>query len=475
MRNQHSTIRNTAPAPDVSALTSAVGGEVLTSLAAIEPYRRDRAHDPKVGVPIAVVLAESTADVQAAVLWAALNEVVVVARGAGTGLSGGSSAIDGGLVISTERMRALSIDAQTRVAVVQPGLLNAELKAAVAQWGLWYPPDPASFEICSIGGNVATNAGGLCCVKYGVTADYVLGMEVVLSDGRALRLGGPLVKDVAGLSLLKLFVGSEGTLGIITEVTLRLLPPQPIPRTVVGWFSSTEQAAAAILEIASGMRPSMLEYMDSTSINAAEDMLGLGLDRGAAALVIARSDMQGEGDPEIPAILAALTRHGSRLAFGCADAAEGERYAHARRVVIPAVELQGSLMLEDVGVSITKLADLVAGVERIAADRDVTIAFIAHAGDGNTHPLVVFNPDDADLTARATLAYGEVMDLALALGGTITGEHGVGRLKRPWLVKQVGDDVLEISQRIKDALDPTGLFSPGVIFAGVARSTEELS
>jgi len=477
MRDQYSTIRNNIKqSADVGDLVLDVGGEVLTTPADMEPYRRDRAHDPKVGAPLAVVLAESTADVQAAVRWAALHGVVVVTRGAGTGLSGGSSAIDGGIVISTERMRALSIDTQTRTAVVQPGLLNAEVKAAVAERGLWYPPDPASFEICSIGGNVATNAGGLCCVKYGVTADYVLGLEVVLSDGRAVRLGGSLVKDVAGLSLLKLFVGSEGTLGIITEITLRLLPGQPSPRTVVGWFSSTEQAAAAILEIASRLRPSMLEYMDRTSINAVEDMLRLGLDRGAAALVIARSDMQGVADPEIPAMLDALRRHGSTKAFECADAAEGERYARARRVVIPAVELQGSLMLEDVGVSITHLPHLVAGVERIAAARNVTIAFIAHAGDGNTHPLVVFHPDDPDLTARATLAYGEVMDLALELGGTITGEHGVGRLKRPWLIKQVGADVLDISQRIKDALDPAGLFNPGVIFAGTAaRSSKELS
>jgi glycolate oxidase len=476
MQNQHSIMRNTPDKfPDLAGLVSVVVGEVLATATTMEPYRRDRAHDPKVGVPFAVVLAESTADVQAAVRWAVLHGVVVVTRGAGTGLSGGSSAIDGALVISTERMRALAIDTQTRIAVVQPGLLNAELKSAVAERGLWYPPDPASYEICSIGGNVATNAGGLCCVKYGVTADYVLGMEVVLSDGRAVRLGGPLVKDVAGLSLVKLFVGSEGTLGIITEVTLRLLPAQPASRTVVGWFSSTEQAAAAILEIAAGLRPSMLEYMDRTSINAAEDMLGLGLDRSSAALVIARSDMRGLADPEIPAMLDALHRHGSTKAFECADAAEGESYAHARRMVIPAVELSGPLMLGDVGVSITRLADLVAGVERIAAARDVTIAFIAHAGDGNTHPLVVFDPSDPELTARATLAYGEVMDLALELGGTITGEHGVGRLKRPWLVKQIGDDVLELSQRIKDALDPSGLFNPGVIFAGTAHSSRELS
>ncbi|HWT34448.1 MAG TPA: FAD-binding oxidoreductase, partial [Microbacterium sp.] len=197
---------------------------ILTDPEATAPYRQDRAFDPDAGVPLVVVFPSTTAQVQDVVRVAAAHGIPVVPRGAGTGLSGGASAVDGGIVLSTARMRQLRIDPSTRTVTVQPGVLNAELKAAVAAEGLWYPPDPASFEICSIGGNIATNAGGLCCVKYGVTTDYVLGIEVVLADGRALRLGGPLIKDVAGLSLMKLFVGSEGTLGIITEVTLRLLP-----------------------------------------------------------------------------------------------------------------------------------------------------------------------------------------------------------------------------------------------------------
>ncbi|WP_199043426.1 FAD-binding oxidoreductase [Glycomyces salinus] len=450
----------------VDSLRGALGDVTLmTDPAATETYRRDRALDPGAGVPLAVVLPETTAHVQTVMRWATEHGVPVTPRGAGTGLSGGATAVENGIVLSTERMRAIQVDEATRMATVQPGLFNSEVKAAAAERGLWYPPDPASFDICTIGGNAATNAGGLCCVKYGVTTDYVLGAEVVLADGRAVRVGGPRLKDVAGLSMLKLFVGSEGTLGIITELTLRLLPSPPPPRTVVGWFDGTESAAAAVLEIASRIRPSMLEYMDRTSVNAVEDVLGMGLHRDAAALVVARSDDQHPDGAEVAIMLEALERHGAREWFEAADAEAGERFAHARRIAIPAVEKLGPLLLEDVGVSIPRFGELVAGVEQIARARDVTVAFIAHAGDGNTHPLIVYDPEDADLTERAYLAYGGIMDLAIGLGGTITGEHGVGRLKRPWLAEQIGEDLLEVSQRIKRALDPDGILNPGTIFA----------
>lgn len=448
----------------VEELISALpDGSVLTGPDAVEPYRRDRAGDPEAGVPLAVVRATSTADVQAAVRWAGRHGIPVVPRGAGTGLSGGASAVSGGIVISTELMREVKVDARTRTAVVQPGLLNAEFKASVAEHGLWYPPDPASFEICSIGGNLATNAGGLCCVKYGVTADYVLGLEVVLADGRAVRLGGPLIKDVAGLNLVKLFVGSEGTLGIITEATLRLLPTPPAHRTIAAWFRSTEDAAEAIAEIASTIRPSMLEYMDWSSLNAVEDMLGIGLNREAAALVLAGSDDLDPHGREIAIMLEAVGRHDPILVQETSPE-NGAMLEYARRVAIPAIEAKGRLLLEDVGVPIPRLAELIHGVEDIAARERVLIAFIAHAGDGNTHPLVVFDPEDPAEEARAYRAYGEVMTLAIKLGGTITGEHGVGRLKRPWLVSQIGEDAFDVAQRIKDALDPEHLFNPGTIF-----------
>ncbi|WP_081687489.1 FAD-binding oxidoreductase [Glycomyces tenuis] len=455
-------------------LRAALGDAALvTEPAAKEPYRRDRALDPRPGMPLAVVLPETTAEVQAVMRWASAHGVPVTPRGAGTGLSGGATAIEGGVVLSTERMRAVRVDAATRMAVVQPGLLNAEVKAAVAAQGLWYPPDPASFEICTIGGNAATNAGGLCCVKYGVTADYILGAEVVLADGRAVRVGGPRLKDVAGLSMLKLFVGSEGTLGVITELTLRLLPAPPPARTVVAWFDDTERASAAVFAIASRIRPSMLEYMDRTAIGAVEDVLGMGLHRDAAALVVARSDDQHPDGAEVASMLGAFTDHGAFETFEAADQSEGERFAHARRIAIPAVERLGPLLLEDVGVPIPLLAELVAGVEEIARAREVTIAFIAHAGDGNTHPLIVYDPEDTALTERAHLAYGEVMDLAIRLGGTITGEHGVGRLKRPWLVEQIGDDLLEVSHRVKRALDPQGILNPGTIFAADSAASDD--
>lgn len=437
-------------------------GVVVTDPDILASYRQDRAADPDAGTPLAVVRPHRTQEVQTVLRWASKHQIAVVPRGAGTGLSGGATALDGGIVLSTEKMRDITVDTVTRTAVVQPGLLNAEVKKAVAEHGLWYPPDPSSYEICSIGGNVATNAGGLCCVKYGVTTDYVLGLQVVLADGTAVRLGGPRLKDVAGLSLTKLFVGSEGTLGIVTEVTLRLLPPQHSPCTVVATFDSVEAAAGAVVKITGRIRPSMLEFMDAVAINAVEDKLRMGLDRTAAAMMVAASDDRGAAGADDAAFMAEVfTECGATEVFSTSDPDEGEAFVAARRFAIPAVEAKGSLLLEDVGVPLPALADLVSGVAKIAEQRDLLISVIAHAGDGNTHPLIVFDPADADMADRAQLAFGEIMDLAVGLGGTITGEHGVGRLKRPWLAGQIGPDAMELNQRIKRALDPDNILNPG--------------
>lgn len=449
----------------VTTLLAALpGASVLTDRDAMSPYRQDWAGATDAGWPLAVVRARTTSEVQAALRWATAHAVPVVPRGAGSGLSGGSTAVDGCIVLSTERMRDITIDPVARVAITQPGLLNVEVKQAAAAHGLWYPPDPSSFEICSIGGNAATNAGGLCCVKYGVTTDYVLGMEVVLADGTAVRLGGPRLKDVAGLSLTKLFVGSEGTLGIITQLILRLVPAPPPSSTMVAAFRSIEAAADAVLAITAQLRPAMCELMDRTSINAVEDFTSMGLDREAEALLIVRSDAPGDAaGQEIALMEAAAITHGASEVFCTDDPQEGDAFVAARRAAFPALERLGNLLLEDVGVPLPALPTLVKGIEKLSAEYAVTIAVVAHAGDGNTHPLIVYDGTDPAATARAQTAFGRIMDLAIELGGTITGEHGVGRTKTPWLQAYLGDDVMALTRRIKDALDPDGILNPGAI------------
>src|SRR4051812_43041979 len=324
-----------APPVTTEALAELVAalpeGVVVTEPAAMEKYREDFARDGSAGTPIAVVRPEDAAQVQAAVRWAAAHLVPVVPRGAGTGLSGGSSAVDGGLTVSLDRMRDVAIDAECQVAVVEPGALNADVKRAAAEHGLWYPPDPSSYEICSIGGNLATNAGGLCCVKYGVTTDYVLGLDVVLADGSLVRLGGKQIKDVAGLPLLKLFVGSEGTLGIITRAVLRLIPLQTARATLVSSFPSVRAAAEAVVAMRSTMRPCLCELMDNAAINAVEDFRPMGLDRSAGALLITQTDAPGEARGlELATMQAACTTAGATECLVTDDPDEGEMFVTAR-------------------------------------------------------------------------------------------------------------------------------------------------
>jgi glycolate oxidase len=367
-------------------------------------------------------------------------------------------------VLSLERMRAIEIDPVCQVAVAEPGAFNAEVKAAAAEHGLWYPPDPSSYEFCSIGGNVATNAGGLCCVKYGVTTDYVLGLDVVLADGTLVRLGGRQIKDSAGLSLLKLFVGSEGTLGIVTRAILRLVPAQSARSTLVATFDSSKVAAEAVVAIRTRLRPSMLELMDQASIRAVEAHRSMGLDTEAGALLVAQSDAPGASRGEEIALMGEACRGaGASEVFTTDDADEGELFVQARRMVIPAVEEVGTLMLEDVGVPVPRLPELLEAVAGIAARHGLSIPVIAHAGDGNTHPLVVVPRGDADGPERARLAFDEIMRAAIGLDGTITGEHGVGRTKKGALPDQLGPDVMALTRRVKDALDPDGILNPGAI------------
>lgn len=450
---------------DVAALAAQLPDRCVRSDPdVLASYRQDEAHDPNAGDPLAVVRPTCTADVQVVLRWASAARVPVVVRGAGTGLSGGASAVSGGVVLSTERMRTITVDPASRTAVAQPGALNTEVKAAAAEHGLWYPPDPASYQISTIGGNAATNAGGLCCVKYGVTTDYMLGVEVVLADGSMVRLGGPRLKDVAGLSLVKLFVGSEGVLGVITEVTVRLLPPQPPASTLVAEFPTFEAAAEAVVAIVSAMRPAMLELMDHASINAVEDLLAMGLDRSAGAQLLASSDSPGaSAAAEIAEMTKICAGCGASEVFSTDDPADGEAFSAARRSSHRALERLGDLLLEDVGVPVPQLPALVRGIEAIGAEHGVLIATVAHAGDGNAHPVIVYDRSDDAATARAYAAFDAIMALAIALGGTITGEHGVGRLKRGWLPAYLGEDVMALSRRIKAALDPAGILNPGAV------------
>ncbi|MGN6781738.1 MAG: FAD-binding oxidoreductase, partial [Marmoricola sp.] len=342
--------------------------------------------------------------------------------------------------------------------------LNVEVKRAAAEHGLWYPPDPSSYEICSIGGNVATNAGGLCCVKYGVTTDYVLGLDVVLADGTLITLGGRRIKDVAGLSLLKLFVGSEGTLGIVTRAVLRLVPAQGAPATMVASFGSMKAASEAVVGIRSRIRPSMMELMDNASINAVEDHRPHGLDRDAGALLLAQSDVAGEARAAELALMEQACRSaGASEVFCTEDPDEAEMFVAARRVALHAIEEQGAVLFEDVGAPVPRLPDRVDGIAAIAARHGVAIPVVAHAGDGNTHPVIVYDAADPASTTAARAAFAEVMSLAIALGGTITGEHGVGRAKKGALPDQLGPEVMALSRRIKDALDPDGILNPGAV------------
>lgn len=452
------TIAGIGTAQGITILEKELGSDVVvTDPGVMDAYRRDRAMTVEPGHPLAVVRARTTQDVATTLRIADEQRIPVVTRGAGTGLSGGAAAIDGSITLSTRAMVDVEVDPAAMVATVRPGALNAEVKAAAREHGLWYPPDPSSFEICSIGGNLATNAGGLCCVRYGVTTDYVLGMEVVLAGGRVLRLGGTTVKDVAGLDLKRLFVGSEGTLGVMTEASLRLRPLPPPVSTVVATFADTVAAGRAVERIMASVPPSALELMDGAAVAAVDQVKSMGLE-DVGALLLAQTDA---GGPDGPAVAEHAEVAGASYVAVTDDPDEGEMFMAARRMAIPCVERLGTVLIEDVGVPIPRIPDLLEAVADIAARHDTAIPVIGHAGDGNFHPLVTFDPRDDAARDRAAAAFDEVMSAALALGGTITGEHGVGTLKVRHLGEQLGPDVLAVSRAIKAALDPHGILNPG--------------
>ena len=454
----------------VEQLRQALPPEALvTDPDRLQSYRYDRAMFCPAGEPLAVVLARETAHVQATVKIAAASGTPVVPQGARSGLSGAANAIDGCIVLSMEKMdQVLQIDPVNRYVVTQPGVYNAVLSRAVAEQGLFYPPDPSSWEFCSIGGNLSTNSGGLCCVKYGVTTDYVLGLEVVLASGEVLRTGRKTVKGVAGYDLTKLIVGSEGTLAIITEATLALRPQAQRPRTVAALFDDVVTAGKAITEIVrSGVPLSLLEIMDRTTIAAVNKFKRMDLPEEAAALVLAQSDSGGEAAvAEIAAVAKMFRENGAIECLEADDPAEGELLLEARRAALPALERLGTTMIDDVCVPRSRLAEFLGRVEEIADETQVTVAVVGHAGDGNMHPNVVFDETDEAQSKRAQRAFDLIMEVGLELGGTITGEHGVGVLKMAWLETELGPVAIELHRAIKRALDPQGILNPGKVVAG---------
>jgi glycolate dehydrogenase FAD-linked subunit len=458
----------------VEELRAALGpNAVLTDTDVTAAYQRDMMPLAPFGTPLAVVLPTDTEQVQAVVRACAAAKVPIVPRGAGSGLSGAANAVEGCVVLVTTKMNTiLEIDADNRLAVVEPGVVNLDLRGAVEKNGLFYPPDPSSYDWCTIGGNLSTNAGGLCCVKYGVTTDSVLGLEVVLADGELLKTGRRTVKGVAGYDLTKLFVGSEGTLGVITKATLALRPLPQAPVTLVAAFSSTAAAGAAVSAVVrEGLVPSLMEIMDRTSIEAVELHLKteLGAGPGCAALLICQSDSGVEvGMRELAVIEQLCTNAGAELVYATEDVSEGRDLLTARRAVLTALEVYGAWLTDDVCVPRTRIAELIAGCERVSAEVGLRIAVVGHAGDGNMHPTIVYDPTSEDEFARARKAFDDILSLGLSLGGTVTGEHGIGLLKAGGLERELSPEVMAMHRAVKAALDPAGLLNPGKVLTALS-------
>lgn len=454
--------RSTQSDSSVSAAAAfAAHPRATADLAAREAAATDRSGYVPASLPDAVVRCESVDDVTEALRLASARGVPVVPRGAGTGLAAGASAHAGQVVVDVRGMnRILSIDPVEMVAVVEPGVLNAEVNAAAAEYGLFYAPDPASTAICSIGGNIATNAGGMWCAKYGVTRESVLGLRVVLADGRVLRTGRGTIKGVTGYDLTALLIGSEGTLGIVVEATLRLRPRPVRTETLAAYFPDVETAGRAASAItAARIQPSILELMDGPTLDAVDRAEGTRHRELGGAFLLAQTDGFG-AHLELDEIVRAVEPFATSVRRA-ADEGEAAALVKARRDAIPALERLGRVSIGDIAVPRNRLADAFAGLEEIAARTGVRIFSVAHAADGNLHPIVVVGPDESITEGPAKAALGEMFHLAQRLGGTLTGEHGVGLLKREWVAEELGETSIGLQHAIKAAFDPGGILNPG--------------
>lgn len=455
----------------MAALGEDAAGVISTEAAVLDAARADRSGWAADGLPLAVVSARSVEHVQATMRAASEFRVPVVPRGAGTGLAGGANGTDGSLVLDVSGMnRIREIDAEDQLAVVEPGVINSDLNAALEPYGLFFAPDPASRAVSTIGGNIATNAGGLLCAKYGVTREAVLALDVVLADGRLLRTGHRTVKGVTGYDLTALFVGSEGTLGVIVGATVRLQPiPPGEPVTLGALFPDVRTAAEASARVtAARLRPAIMELLDAPALERISAHLGratledaFGASEGAAYLLVQFDGATAAPDAEAAGTLIAETGGTVRVA---ADAEEGERLLALRRAFHPALAASGEVLIEDVAVPRSRMPEMFAAIERISARYGIPIPTVAHAGDGNLHPNFVYTGDE--VPAAVWDAANDLFRTAIELGGTLTGEHGVGVLKRRWLADEVGPDSYELQVKLKSVFDPLGILNPGKVFGG---------
>jgi glycolate oxidase len=437
------------------------GVRFSTDPAVLAERRIDRSGWPPDGSPAAVVFPRTAAEVSRILRLANDNRTPVVPRGAGTGLTGAATAGAGTVVLDLSGMnRIIAISAEDGTAVTEPGVITAELDRAAGEHGLRYAPDPASVAISTIGGNIATNAGGLRCAKYGVTRDSVLGLDVVLADGRQLSTGRATLKGVTGYDLTGLFVGSEGTLGVVVRATLRLRPIPLETATIAAAFADVETAAAAAIAVSrAGAQPSVSELLDEATLLAIDAAQGTSLRAGGAALLIIQTD--GAGAAREAELIAGVLRGTAVAVRTTTDEAEAAELLAARRLALPSLERIGRPLIEDIAVPRSRLADAIREIAVIAARHEVPIATLAHAGDGNLHPLIVVDPGATSIPANAQAAADDIFELALKLGGTLTGEHGIGTLKRAWLGRELGETSHGLQQQIKDLFDPYAILNPG--------------
>ena len=444
-------------------LCAELGPKVATDELTLEDARSDQSGYRSNGVPLAVVNARSISDVQTVLRIASEHSVPVVPRGAGTGLAGGGTGSSGEIVLSLRGMnRVLELTVEDQLAVVEAGILNGDFNDSLRKHGLWFAPDPSSRAISTVGGNIATNAGGLLCAKYGVTREAVLGLTVVLASGEILRLGHRTVKGVTGLDLTALMIGSEGTLGIVVDATLRL---RPIPRgtraTISALFPDIDSAARASAEItASGLIPAILELLDSTSLRIIDEFLGLDLSSKGQGYLLVQSD--GSESAADAREIANIIQANGGLAELTMDEREGERLLAIRRSFHSALAAKGTVLIEDVAVPRSCLPEMFAAIAVLEHKYGLSIPTVAHAGDGNLHPN--FLVDTPEIPQKVWDAAGELFAAAIQLGGTLTGEHGVGVLKKRWLGDELGSTQLELQRKIKHVFDPQGILNPGKVF-----------